>query len=76
MLRLHKQLKRNNMMRDVCRCRGEHLDGRRAAKAAIAEAHAAGGRIGAFFCESVLSCGGQVRISSFCKFPTLPKSMT
>ncbi len=40
--------------------RGTHLDGRKAARAAIAEAHAAGGRICAFFCESVLSCGGQV----------------
>ncbi len=41
--------------------RGQHLDGRKAAKAAIAQAHAAGGRICAFYCESVLSCGGQVR---------------
>ncbi|CAL5221927.1 g4200 [Coccomyxa viridis] len=40
--------------------RGTHLDGRKAARAAIAEAHAAGGRICAFFCESVLSCGGQI----------------
>ncbi len=40
--------------------RGNHLDGRKAARAAIAEAHAAGGKICAFFCESVLSCGGQV----------------
>jgi hypothetical protein len=39
--------------------RGLHLDGRKAAKAAIAEAEAAGAKIGAFFCESVLSCGGQ-----------------
>ncbi|EIE23028.1 PLP-dependent transferase [Coccomyxa subellipsoidea C-169] len=40
--------------------RGQHLDGRKAAKAAIAQAHAAGGRICAFYCESVLSCGGQI----------------
>ena len=40
--------------------RGLHLDGRAAAQAAIAEARAAGGRIAAFFSESVLSCGGQV----------------
>ena len=48
-------------------CRGEHLDGRKAAKAAITEAHAAGGRICAFFCESVLSCGGQVSIACDCR---------
>lgn len=41
--------------------RGLHLDGRAAARAAIAEAHAAGGRVAAFFSESILSCGGQVR---------------
>ncbi len=40
--------------------RGEHLDGRKAARAAVAEARAAGGRIAAFFSESVLSCGGQI----------------
>lgn len=40
--------------------RGLHLDGRAAAKAAIAEAKAAGGRLAAFFSESVLSCGGQI----------------
>ncbi len=40
--------------------RGEHLDGRAAARAAVAEARAAGGRIAAFFSESVLSCGGQI----------------
>ena len=28
--------------------------------AAVKAAHQAGGRIGAFFCESILSCGGQV----------------
>ena len=31
-----------------------------AARAAVAEAHAAGGRIAAFFCESIPSCAGQV----------------
>ncbi|KAL6747168.1 PLP-dependent transferase [Haematococcus lacustris] len=40
--------------------RGEHLDGGAAARAAIAEARAAGGRVCAFFAESILSCGGQV----------------
>ena len=42
-------------------CRGLRLDGRAAARAAIREAHAAGARICAFFCESILSCAGQVR---------------
>ena len=41
-------------------CRGTNLDGKAAAKAAVAAAHSAGGRISAFFCESILSCGGQV----------------
>ena len=36
------------------------MDGKAAAEAAIAEAEAAGGRICAFFAESILSCGGQV----------------
>lgn len=40
--------------------RGQHLNGAAAARAAIAEAEAAGGRIAAFFSESILSCGGQV----------------
>ena len=40
--------------------RGLHLDGRASARAAIQEAHAAGARICAFFCESILSCAGQV----------------
>ena len=40
--------------------RGKNLDGAASAKAAIAAATAAGGRIAAFFCESVISCGGQV----------------
>jgi ethanolamine-phosphate phospho-lyase len=40
--------------------RGQHLDGAAGARAAIAEAEAAGGRIAAFFSESILSCGGQV----------------
>jgi ethanolamine-phosphate phospho-lyase len=42
------------------RLRDLHLDGRAAARAAIAEAHATGGRVAAFFSESILSCGGQV----------------
>ena len=41
-------------------CRGENLDGRAAAQAAVDEAGQAGGRISAFYCESILSCGGQV----------------
>ena len=41
-------------------CRGVHLDGRAAAQAAVAAARQAGGRISAFYCESILSCGGQV----------------
>lgn len=41
-------------------CRQTNLDGRAAAKKAIAEAHAAGARIGAFIAEPILSCGGQV----------------
>ena len=40
--------------------RGRRLDGAAAARAAIAEAEAAGGRLAAFFSESILSCGGQV----------------
>lgn len=40
--------------------RGTHLDGRAAARGAIAEAKAAGGEICAFISESILSCGGQV----------------
>lgn len=40
--------------------RGTHLDGRAAARGAIAEARAAGGELCAFISESVLSCGGQV----------------
>lgn len=41
--------------------RGLHLDGAAAARHAIAAARAAGGRVAAFFCESIISCGGQVR---------------
>ena len=48
----------------IATCRGTNLDGRAAAKAAVAAAHKAGGRIGAFFCESILSCGGQVVLPS------------
>ncbi|KAK9795530.1 hypothetical protein WJX73_009487 [Symbiochloris irregularis] len=40
--------------------RGLNLDGKAAARAAIEGAHAAGGKLCAFFCESILSCGGQV----------------
>ncbi|GIL48167.1 hypothetical protein Vafri_4859 [Volvox africanus] len=40
--------------------RGDNLDGRAAARAALAAAARAGGQLGAFLCESVLSCGGQV----------------
>eukprot|EP00798_Chlamydomonas_sp_ICE-L_P011143 gene11143-18762_t len=40
--------------------RGENMDGQAAARAVIAAAHNAGGKLCAFFCESVLSCGGQV----------------
>lgn len=40
--------------------RGNNLDGKAAAEAAVAAAHKDGSRIGAFFCESILSCGGQV----------------
>lgn len=45
-------------------CRGKNLDGRAAAQAAVDEAHQAGGQISAFFCESILSCGGQVVLPS------------
>lgn len=44
----------------VLACRGENLDGTAAAQAAVEEARQAGGRISAFYCESILSCGGQV----------------
>jgi ethanolamine-phosphate phospho-lyase len=37
-----------------------NLDGAAAARAALAEAAAAGGRVVAFFCESIISCGGQI----------------
>ncbi|WIA21651.1 hypothetical protein OEZ85_000824 [Tetradesmus obliquus] len=40
--------------------RGTNLDGAAAARAVLAEAAAAGGRVVAFFCESIISCGGQV----------------
>lgn len=40
--------------------RGTGLDGAAAARAAIASAERAGARIAAFFCESLVSCGGQV----------------
>ena len=54
----------------LLRARNLHLDGRKAARQAIAEAHEAGAKIGAFFCESVLSCGGQV-----CAQTCLPRGM-
>ncbi len=40
--------------------RQTNLDGRAAARKAIAEAHAVGASIGAFIAEPILSCGGQV----------------
>jgi ethanolamine-phosphate phospho-lyase len=40
--------------------RGTHLDGAAAARAALAEARAAGARVAMFIAESVVSCGGQV----------------
>jgi ethanolamine-phosphate phospho-lyase len=36
------------------------MDGRAAAMAAVQQAHEAGGRVCAFFAESILSCGGQI----------------
>lgn len=46
--------------------RGRNLDGAAAARAAIAEAEAAGGRLAAFYCESIVSCGGQARVLAGC----------
>lgn len=43
-----------------CCCRGLNLDGAAAARGVLAQAAAAGGRVVAFFCESIISCGGQV----------------
>lgn len=40
--------------------RGLNLDGAQAARNAVAEATACSGQIAAFFCESIISCGGQV----------------
>lgn len=40
--------------------RGKHLDGKAAARNALAAAAAEGGHIAAFFCESIISCGGQI----------------
>lgn len=40
--------------------RGLHLDGGESARCAIRAALAAGGRLVAFFAESIVSCGGQV----------------
>ena len=56
--------------------RSQHLDGRKAAREAIAEAHAAGGKICAFFCESVLSCGGQASPTDLCRDPILRSQLT
>lgn len=54
-------------------CRKMNLDGRKAAKDAIAAAHSVGGKIGAFYCESILSCGGQVsRIPQTYRFHEAP----
>lgn len=47
--------------------RGRNLDGGAAARVALGRVHAAGGRVCAFFSESILSCGGQVRaVSCIC----------
>jgi ethanolamine-phosphate phospho-lyase len=40
--------------------RGKNLDGKAAAREVLASAAAAGGHIAAFFCESIISCGGQI----------------
>lgn len=40
--------------------RGTNLDGAAAARAVLAQAASAGGRVVTFFCESIISCGGQV----------------
>lgn len=40
--------------------REKHLDGKAAARNALAAAAAVGGHIAAFFCESIISCGGQI----------------
>jgi ethanolamine-phosphate phospho-lyase len=40
--------------------RGKHLDGKAAARNALAAAAAEGGHMAAFFCESIISCGGQI----------------
>ncbi len=42
--------------------RGLYCDGAAAARGALAAAAAAGGRLGGFFCESILSCGGQIML--------------
>jgi 4-aminobutyrate aminotransferase-like enzyme len=41
-------------------CRQRHVSGRQAARTAIRQAEVQGQKIAAFFCESVLSCAGQV----------------
>lgn len=40
--------------------RGVNLDGAAAARKVMEEVEASGGKLAAFFCESVISCGGQV----------------
>lgn len=42
--------------------RGENLDGGALARAVVDEVHEAGGRVCAFFCESIISCGGQLML--------------
>ena len=44
----------------ISACRQRNLDGAAAAAAAVRAAKAAGGSICAFFCESALSCAGQI----------------
>jgi 4-aminobutyrate aminotransferase-like enzyme len=47
---------------DVPAHRHRGLEGREAAQAVIDQAAAAGGKIAAFFCESALSCAGQIML--------------
>jgi ethanolamine-phosphate phospho-lyase len=41
-------------------CRGKWLSGRESARAVIQRVESQGQKLAAFFCESVLSCAGQV----------------
>jgi Aminotransferase class-III len=43
-------------------CRHHHLDGQQSAHAVLAAAAQANDRIAAYFCESALSCAGQVML--------------